>query len=65
MTNGAGKTALSSAALFGRLDMLPMLVADGANVSHVDARGGTAFQMAITQGNTSAAGALRRVGSTQ
>lgn len=47
-TNNAGKTALSFAALFGRLDMLPVLIAHGANVNHVDARGGTALQMAIT-----------------
>ncbi|WP_407675314.1 ankyrin repeat domain-containing protein [Paraburkholderia sprentiae] len=64
-TNNAGETALSFAALFGRLDMLSVLVAHGANVNHVDARGGTALQMAISQHNTAAADALRQVGATQ
>ena len=53
-TNNAGETALSFAALFGRLDMIPLLVAHGANVGHIDARGWTALQTAIAQGNTTA-----------
>jgi uncharacterized protein len=64
-TNNAGETALSFAALFGRLDMLPVLVARGANPNHVDARGGTPLQMAIAQRNTMAADALRTVGATR
>jgi ankyrin repeat protein len=64
-TNNAGETALSFAALFGRLDMIPVLVAHGANVNHVDARGGTALQMALAQHNTSAADALRQAGAIQ
>jgi ankyrin repeat protein len=64
-TNNAGETALSFAALFGRLDMIPALVAHGANANHVDARGGTALQMAIAQHNPAAEGALRQVGATQ
>jgi uncharacterized protein len=64
-TNFAGETALSFAALFGRLDMLPVLVAHGANPNHVDARGATPLQIAIEQRNLSAADALRRVGSIQ
>ena len=64
-TNNAGETALSFAALFGRLDMIPVLVAHGANINHVDARGGTALQMALAQRNTSAADALRQAGATQ
>lgn len=64
-TNNAGETALSFAALFGRLDMIPVLVAHGANANHVDARGGTALQMAIAQRNTAAADALRQAGATE
>lgn len=64
-TNNAGETALAFAALFGRLDMIPVLVAHGASVNHVDARGGTVLQMAIAQRNRTAADALRRVGATQ
>jgi ankyrin repeat protein len=64
-TNNAGETALSFAALFGRLDMIPVLVAHGANVNHVDARRGTALQMAIAQGNRAVEDALRQVGATQ
>lgn len=64
-TNNSGETALSFAALFGRLDLLPQLVALGADPNHVDARGGTALRMAITQGNTTAADALRKVGATR
>uniref|UniRef100_UPI003590180C ankyrin repeat domain-containing protein n=1 Tax=Burkholderia cenocepacia TaxID=95486 RepID=UPI003590180C len=42
---------MSFAALFGRLDLLPVLVAHGANPDHVDALGCTALQNAILQGN--------------
>jgi ankyrin repeat protein len=64
-TNNSGETALSFAALFGRLDLLPQLVALGADPNHVDARGGTALRMAVAQGNTTAAEALRKVGATR
>ncbi|MFA8337734.1 ankyrin repeat domain-containing protein [Burkholderia cenocepacia] len=37
--------------MFGRLDLLPVLVAHGANPDHVDALGCTALQNAILQGN--------------
>ncbi|SMG48765.1 ankyrin repeat domain-containing protein [Paraburkholderia susongensis] len=63
--NNAGETALSFAALFGRLDMIPVLVAHGANANHVDARGATALQMAIAQHNPAVEDALRHVGATQ
>lgn len=54
-----------STALFGRLDMIPVLVAHGANANHVDARGGTALQMAIAQRNMAAADALRQAGAKE
>ncbi|KEZ07492.1 ankyrin [Burkholderia sp. MSh2] len=63
-TNHAGETALSFAALFGRLDMLPVLVAHGANPDHVDALGRTALQTVILQGNDAAVAALEKVGAT-
>lgn len=63
-TNHAGQTALAFAALFGRLDMLPVLVAHGANPDHVDALGRTALQNAILQGNDAAVAALEKVGAT-
>jgi ankyrin repeat protein len=62
--NNAGETALSFAALFGRLEILPELVALGADPNHVDARGDTPFVIARKQGNTEAAAALRKVGAT-
>jgi uncharacterized protein len=64
-TNYAGETALSFAALFGRLDMLPILVAHGADPNHKDARGVTALDIAMQQRNLSAADALRHVGATE
>jgi ankyrin repeat protein len=63
-TNNAGETALSFAALFGRLDVLPVPVAHGADPNHEDARGITALQIAIQQRNLAAADALRHVGAT-
>jgi ankyrin repeat protein len=63
-TNNAGETALSFAALFGRLEILPELVALGADPNHVDARGDTPLAIARTQGNAEAAAALRKVGAT-
>ena len=64
-TNYAGETALSFAALFGRLDMLPFLVAHGADPNHQDARGVTALDIAIQQRNVSTEDALRHVGAIQ
>jgi ankyrin repeat protein len=62
--NNAGETALSFAALFGRLEILPELVALGADPNHVDARGDTPLVIARKQGNAEAAAALRKVGAT-
>jgi ankyrin repeat protein len=62
--NNAGETALSFAALFGRLEILPELVALGADPNHVDARGDTALVIARKQGNAAASAALRKVGAT-
>jgi hypothetical protein len=64
-TNNAGETALSFAALFARLEILPDLVARGADPNHIDARGETSLVIARLQGNTEAAAALRKVGATQ
>jgi ankyrin repeat protein len=62
--NNAGETALSFAALFGRLEILPELVALGADPNHVDARGDTSLVIALKQGNGEAGAALRKVGAT-
>ncbi|MDB6085133.1 MAG: hypothetical protein JWN43_3014 [Gammaproteobacteria bacterium] len=62
--NNAGETALSFAALFGRLEILPELVALGADANHLDARGDTPLVIARKQGNAEAAAALRKVGAT-
>src|SRR3984893_8263668 len=61
--NNAGETALSFAALFGRLEILPELVAHGADPNHVDARGNTPLRVVLKQGNADSANALRRVGA--
>jgi ankyrin repeat protein len=63
--NNAGETALSFAALFGRLEILPELVARGADPNHVDARGDTSLMIARKQGNAEAAAALRKVGAAR
>jgi uncharacterized protein len=60
-----GETALPFAALFRRVDMIPVLVAHDANANHVDACGGTAVQAAIAQRNTAAADAPRQAGATE
>ncbi len=56
--NHAGETALSFAALFGRLDMLPELVTRGADIGHVDARGRSLLQLLREQDNKDAIAAL-------
>ncbi len=63
--NNSGETALSFAALFGRLDLLPELVKRGANPDHADARGTTALRLAQAQGNDAAYHALLTVGATR
>lgn len=62
-TNNSGQTALSFAALFGRLDMIPELVAHGADAEHIDAKGYTALAIVLNQDNAEAAAALRSVGA--
>lgn len=63
LTNNAGQTALSFAALFGRLDILPELVRRGANPEHLDAKGNTAKMIVQQQGNDQAVAALEAVGA--
>lgn len=60
-TNNAGETALAFAALFGRFDLLPELVKKGADPDHVDARGNSAMQTVMAQGNQAAVRALRQL----
>lgn len=64
-TNNSGQTALAFAALFGRLDFVPVLIAQGADLNHQDARGETALSIVMGQGNEIAAAALRRRGATE
>jgi ankyrin repeat protein len=64
-TNNAGETALAFAALFGRFQLLPELVKKGANPNHIDARGNTAMQTVIAQGNRAAVEELKRIGAKQ
>jgi ankyrin repeat protein len=63
LTNNAGQTALSFAALFGRLDILPELVRRGANPDHLDTTGHTATMIVQQQGNGAAVAALEAVGA--
>jgi uncharacterized protein len=63
--NNAGETALSFAALFGREEILPELVARGADPNHADARGNTPLAVVLQQGNEDSALALRKVGATR
>ncbi|WP_042260113.1 ankyrin repeat domain-containing protein [Paraburkholderia heleia] len=62
-TNNAGETALSFVALFGRADLVPPLIARGANPEHVDALGRTALQVAVQEGNASTIAALEKAGA--
>jgi ankyrin repeat protein len=63
--NNAGETALSFAALFGRVEILPELAARGADPNHVDARGNTPLSVVLQQGNENSAIALHRLGATR
>lgn len=63
VANNAGQTALSFAALFGRLEILPDLVRKGANPEHRDAKGNTATMIVQQQGNDAAVAALEAVGA--
>lgn len=63
--NNAGETALSFAALFGRMGILPELVARGADPNHPDARGKTPLAIVQQQGNDDSVLALRKVGATR
>jgi uncharacterized protein len=63
--NNAGETALSFAALFGRVEILPELAARGADPNHVDARGNTLLAVVLQQGNEDSAIALHKLGATR
>jgi ankyrin repeat protein len=63
--NNAGETALSFAALFGRAEILPELVARGADPNHADARGNTPLALVQQQRNEDSALALRKLGATR
>jgi uncharacterized protein len=63
--NNAGETALSFAALFGRVAILPELVDRGADPNHADARGNTPLAVVLQQGNQDSATALRKLGATR
>jgi ankyrin repeat protein len=62
-TNGAGETALDFATLFNRMDLMPVLVKHGADPNHVDGRGQSLLQLALTHDNVAAADALRQAGA--
>ena len=49
--NNAGQTALMMAALFGRTDIVRLLIAHGANAALKDNAGNTAIGLAEQQGN--------------
>jgi uncharacterized protein len=63
--NNAGETALSFAALFGRLELLPDLAAHGADPNHIDARGNTPLAVVLQQGNETSAMALHKLRATR
>jgi ankyrin repeat protein len=63
--NNAGETALSFAALFGRLEILPDLAARGADPNHVDARGHTPLAVVLQQGNEDSAMALHKLSASR
>ncbi len=59
--NNAGETALSFAAMFGRVGIMRELVDRGADPSHRDAQGSTPYQVAEKQGNQEAMRVLRHM----
>ncbi|WP_213878986.1 ankyrin repeat domain-containing protein [Pseudomonas sp. dw_358] len=61
--NNAGQTALSFAALFGRLDMIEALVRRGADLEHLDASGHSVRMVVQQQGNLQAVAALDAAGA--
>jgi len=61
--NNAGETALSFAALFGRLDFLPVIAGQGADLNHADYKGDTPMTIVLKQGDGNAAFALRKLGA--
>ncbi|RZO09429.1 ankyrin repeat domain-containing protein [Pseudomonas moorei] len=62
-TNDNGQTALSFAALFGRLDILAQLVQRGADPEHRDVKGNSAKMIVEMQGNDAAVAALEAIGA--
>jgi ankyrin repeat protein len=64
-TNHSGETALSFAALFGRLEVFHELISRGADPNHVDARGDSLLAISLKQGNDASARALRSVGAVR
>ncbi|WP_409952302.1 ankyrin repeat domain-containing protein [Burkholderia aenigmatica] len=49
--------------MFNRFELIPRLVAHGANPNHVDRRGKTLLQLAQSHDNTEAVDALRHAGA--
>ncbi len=58
--NHAGQTALMMAALFGRTDVVKLLVAHGADPTRKDLSGNTAAGLARQQGNAEMAALIER-----
>ena len=54
MQHGNGGTALMFAAMFGRHDLLKLLLAAGADKHLLDVRGLSVYDLAAQQGNTEA-----------
>jgi len=57
--NNAGETALSFAAMFGRLTFIDILADNGADLAHRDRRGDSASDVARKQGNDESLEALK------
>ncbi|HHX3696280.1 TPA: ankyrin repeat domain-containing protein [Burkholderia cenocepacia] len=49
--------------MFNRFELIPLLVAHGANPDHVDRRGQSLLQLALTHDNAYAVDALREAGA--
>ena len=56
--NGAGQTALMMAAMFGRIDVVKLLVSSGAKLELSDRAGNTALSLAQQQANPQMIGLL-------